>query len=104
MIQIISLNNDLQSDFENNKDIDVTTFSDYESFDRYNINIINLNSPDIWKFKGKNISGLNIQDDLIPLKQSIKSSNAKTIILMPQNYTFYYYMGYNYDFTESKQL
>lgn len=107
MIQIISLNNDLQSDFENNKDIDVTTFSDYESFDRYNINIINLNSPDIWKFKGKNISGLNIQDDLIPLKQSIKSSNAKTIILMPQNYTFYYYMGYmgyNYDFRESKQL
>ncbi len=107
MIQIISLNNDLQSNFENNKDIDVTTFSDYESFDRYNINIINLNSPDIWKFKGKNISGLNIQDDLIPLKQSIKSSNAKTIILMPQNYTFYYYMGYmgyNYDFRESKQL
>lgn len=105
MIQIISLNNDLQSDFENNKNIDVKTFSDYESFDRYDVNIINLNSPDIWEFNDRNVSGLNIQDDLIPLKQSIKSSKAKTIILMPQNYTFYYYyMSYDGHFLKSKQL
>ena len=104
MIQIISLNNDLQSDFENNKDIDVTTFSDYESFDRYDVNIINLNSPDIWEFNDMNVGGLNIQEDLIPLKQSIKSSNTKTIILMPQNYTFYYYMSYGCNFLKSKQL
>ena len=83
MIQIISLNKNLQSDFESNKDIDVTTFSDYESFDRYDVNIITLNSPDIWKFNDTNVYGLNIRDDLMPLKQSIKSSNAKTIILMP---------------------
>lgn len=69
MIQIISLNKNLQSDFESNKDIDVTTFSDYESFDRYDVNIINLNSPDIWEFNDMNVGGLNIQEDLIPLKQ-----------------------------------
>ena len=104
MIQIISLNKNLQSDFESNKDIDVTTFSDYESFDRYDVNIINLNSPDIWEFNDMNVGGLNIQEDLIPLKQSIKSSNTKTIILMPQNYTFYYYMNYDCNFLKSKQL
>lgn len=104
MIQIISLNKNLKSAFENNKDIDVTTFSDYESFDRYDVNIINLNSPDIWKFNDTNVYGLNIRDDLMPLKQSIKSCNTKTIILMPQNYTFYYYMSYDCNFLESKQL
>lgn len=94
MIQIISLNDNLKNIFFDNKNVKVTTFSDYQSFDMYDINIINLNSSEIWRCKGSQIDELNIKDDLIPLKQSIKSSTAKTIIIMPINHTFSYNMSY----------
>lgn len=105
MIQIISLNDRLKSIFLENKDIKVTTFSDYQSFDMYDINIINLNSAEIWRCNDSQISGLNIKDDLIPLKQSIKSSNTKTIIVMPLNHTFNYNKLYYKDnFGSCKKL
>ncbi len=105
MIQIISLNDRLKSIFLENKDIKVTTFSDYQSFDMYDINIINLNSAEIWRCNDSQISGLNIKDDLIPLKQSIKSSNTKTIIVMPLNHTFNYNKPYYKDnFGSCKKL
>ena len=94
MIQIISLNDNLKNNFFDNKNVKVTTFSDYQSFDMYDINIINLNSSEIWRCKGSQINELNIKDDLIPLKQSIKSSTAKTIIIMPINHTFSYNISY----------
>ncbi len=94
MIQIISSNDNLKNIYLDNKDIVVNTFSNYQSFDMYDINILNLNSPDIWECNNSEITKLNMKDDLIPLKQSIKSSNTKTVIAMPVNYTLHY--GYNY--------
>ena len=105
MIQIISLNDKLKNTFLDNKDIKVTTFSDYQSFDMYDINIVNLNSTEIWKCNDSQINGLNIKDDLIPLKQSINSSNTKTIIVMPMNHVFYYNKPYYSDkFNNYKKL
>lgn len=105
MIQIISLNDKLKSIFLDNKDIKITTFSDYQSFDMYDINIINLNSSNIWKCNNETIDSLNIKDDLIPLKQSIKSSNTKTIIVLPLNHTFYYNKPYYSEkFMSNKKL
>ena len=105
MIQIISLNDKLKNTFLDNKDIKVTTFSDYQSFDMYDINIVNLNSTEIWKCNDSQINGLNIKDDLIPLKQSINSSNTKTIIVMPMNHVFCYNKPYYSDkFNNYKKL
>lgn len=105
MIQIISLNEKLKNTFLDNKDIKVNTFSNYQSFDMYDINIINLNSAEIWKCNGSQINGLNIKDDLIPLKQSIKTSNTKTIIVMPMNHTFWYEKPYySENFNNNKKL
>ncbi len=105
MIQIISSYDNLKNIYLDNKDIIVNTFSDYQSFDMYDINILNLNSPDIWKCNNSKITKLNIKDDLIPLKQSIKSSNTKTVIAMPINYTLYYdYSSYRKQFYNSKEL
>ena len=56
MIQIIGSNYDLKNIFINYKDIIVTNFSDYQSFDMYDINFINLNSPDIWKCNNSQIT------------------------------------------------
>lgn len=105
MIQIICSNYNLKNNFLGYKDIIVTTFSNYESFDMYDINIINLNSSEIWKCDNSQITKINIKDDLVPLKQSIKSSNTKILIAMPMNYTFYYnYSFYKNMFVNNKQL
>ena len=105
MIQIISSCDNLKNIFLDNKDIVVNTFSDYQSFDMYDINILNFNSPDIWKCDNSEITKLNIKDDLIPLKQSIKSSNTKTVIAMPINYTLHYdYSYYRNRLDKSKEL
>lgn len=105
MIQIISLNNNVQLAFENNKDIDVKTFSDYESFDNYDTNIVDLNCTEIWECNSSHVTELNIKDDLIPLKQSINSSNTTTIILMPMNHELKYEKPYYQKaFNKSAQL
>ncbi len=90
MIQIISLYNNLKNIYLDNKNIKVNTFSDYQSFDMYDINIINLNSEEIWQCDNYQIESLNIKDDLIPLKLSIKTCHTKIIIVLPKNYEFWY--------------
>lgn len=104
MIQIVSYDEKMKNIFSENSNIKITTFSDYQSFDMYNINIINLNCDSIWKCDSSQINTLNIKDDLIPLKQSIKSCNNKIIIVMPINHTFYYKKSYNGNYIESKKL
>lgn len=105
MIQIISSYDNLKNIYLDNKDIVVNTFSNYQSFDMYDINILNLNSPDIWECNNSEITKLNMKDDLIPLKQSIKSSNTKTVIAMPINYTLHYdYNYYGKRLDKSKEL
>lgn len=104
MIQIVSYDEKMKNIFSENSNIKITTFSDYQSFDMYNINIINLNCDSIWKCDSSQINTLNIKDDLIPLKQSIKSCNNKIIIVMPINHTFYYKKSYNENYIESKKL
>lgn len=66
MIQIISLNDRLKSTFLENKDIKVTTFSDYQSFDMYeeDYKFISDNTTFIVETKGLNneVSGQNVTD------------------------------------------
>lgn len=104
MIQIISYDEKLKNILSKNKDIKLTTFENYQSFDMYDINIINLNCDSIWKCNDYNVSYLNGRDDLIPLKQSLKSCSTRVIIVMPTNYTFYYKKIYDGSFKNSKKL
>ena len=59
MIQIISLNDNLKNNFFDNKNVKVTTFSDYQSFDMYDINIIEKQYKYLLNFFLKFLSGSN---------------------------------------------
>ena len=74
----------------------IHSFSNFESFDLYDLNIISLNDSDIWCSNSSEIGNLNCSNDLCKLKKSINSSGSKTIVLLPSNCSYkYYYSSYN---------
>lgn len=74
----------------------IHSFSNFESFDLYDLNIISLNDSDIWCSNSSEIGNLNCSNDLCKLKKSINSSGSKTIVLLPSNCSYkYYYRSYN---------
>ena len=101
MIQIIT-NNFVSEEqkISAKKIIEYNKFSDYKSFDLYDINIIDLNSDNIWRTKFSSYTGIVNFKELKLLKQSLETSLSKVIIVLPQNQVINY--NYNYGSYQSK--
>ena len=95
-IQVISLNRELVYNGEH--EYTYSSLNDPISFDAFDINIISLQTPDLWVCKsssGNSINEINDFRSLKPLIQGAKKS--KVIVAFPQNYTYrYYYLNMTY--------
>lgn len=101
-IQVISLNREVVYNGEH--EYTYSSLNDPVSFDAFDLNIISLQTPDLWIYQQSSISSINEINDfksLRPLIQGAKKSQV--IIAFPQNYTYkYYYLNGRY--TSSRQL
>lgn len=97
MIQIITENSINYKNYNSNKKIVISSFADYKSFDLYDINIIDLSSNSLWYSKDYNYEDLEDKNDLIPISNSIKTSDSKILILLPQNCYLHYEYNSAYD-------
>lgn len=105
MIQIITKNAYMYKDKFTNKEIVISNFSEYKSFDLYDINIINLTSNDLWESNSSKGEYLNDKSDLSTIKNAINTSNTKVLIVFPQNHYFRYdYSFYSKKFNKEQQL
>lgn len=105
MIQIITKNTYMYKDKITNKEIVISNFSEYKSFDLYDVNIINLASNDLWESNSSRGEYLNDKSDLSTIKNAIKTSNTKVLIFFPQNHYFRYdYSNYSQEFHYNQQL
>ena len=97
MIQIITKSSINYKNYNSNKKIVISAFADYKSFDLYDINIIDLSSNSLWYSKNYNYEELDDKNDLIPISNSIITSNSKILILLPQNSFLHYEYNSVYD-------
>ncbi len=104
MIQIITENNYLREQTKNNSEFKVNGFKNIEAMDEYDINIIDLNSQNLWYNKGVNQDSINEINDLKHLKNTIENSlNSKIVIILPQNLN-YYWNKFNNKYINEEQL
>lgn len=68
--------------------IDKKKLNDFNSFDEYDLNIIDLSDYSLWKNKDYVTTSIVDLNDLKSLSDEIFSSNQKILILLPQNINF----------------
>lgn len=90
MIQLITKRNNIFKD-ENIKANDLNNF---ESFDDYDINIIDLSSNLFWQARDTKLTSTINDRDLQSLHCEIENTNNKVLILLPQNQNFSYHRNY----------
>lgn len=105
MIQIITKDSYIYKNKITNKNIILSNFNEYKSFDLYDINVIDLSSKNLWYSASSNGEYLNDKSDLATIKNAINTCSAKVLILFPQNCNFYYdYWRSNKKYDKSVQL
>lgn len=105
MIQIITKGSSTYKNKFTNKEIVLSSFSEYKSLDLYDINIINLASNSLWYCDSSRAEYLNDKSDLEMIKNSINTCNTKVLIIFPQNHYFHYgFSNYNNQYHHSVQL
>lgn len=105
MIQIITKETYKYKSKFKNKEIVISDFKTYKSFDLYDINIIDLSSDSLWYSNSADGAYLNDKSDLAPIKNSINTSESRILLLFPLNSYFYYYRStYTDKFLKSEQL
>lgn len=73
------------------EEIKVSTFSNFEDFDNFDINIISFNNKITWRNYNNTCTKIEFSDDLEHIKKIISdSTNSKVLLICPQNYTFEY--------------
>lgn len=105
MIQIITKETyEYKSKFKN-KEIVISDFKTYKSFDLYDINIIDLSSDSLWYSNSAEGAYLNDRSDIATIKNSINTCESKILLLFPLNCYFYYnFLIYSHKFLKSEQL
>lgn len=95
-IQIISYNCDCKNLFDKEDyDFTYTSLSSPQSFDMFDVNIISLQNPYIWRTKENSAKRIDCMNDIESIKTIVAGThNAITIIVYPQNYDFKYYGSY----------
>lgn len=73
------------------EEIKVSTFSNFEDFDNFNINVISFNNEITWTNSDNSCSKIELSDDFEHIKKIISdSTNSNVLFICPQNYTFKY--------------
>lgn len=73
------------------EEIKVSTFSNFEDFDNFNINVISFNNEIAWRNSDDSCSKIELSDDFEHIKKIISgSTNSKVLFICPKNYTFKY--------------
>lgn len=108
MIQIIAKNKNSYKEFSK-KDFYISDISDFQSFDNYEITIIDISDPYLWYNKKSSIGDLNQKLDLESLKSAIKKATRTNILIcFPQNvdykYNYTYVNGGGEDYTYHKKI
>lgn len=86
------------------QNVECSTIDSPKSFDTFDINIIDFNSPEIWRNKNGNTRWINEINDFKNLNDMIKHSvKCKIIIVIPQNLVFSYDYYIN-EYYKSEQL
>ena len=70
----------------------VNKLSSLESFDDYDISIVDLSDSDIWRNNGSSEGSINCINDIYTLGHQVNSTKNKVIIILPQNITYRYYL------------
>lgn len=105
MIQIITKETYKYKSRFKNKEIVISDFKTYKSFDLYDINIIDLSSDSLWYSNSAEGTYLNDRSDIAPIKNSINTCESKILLLLPLNCYFYYHLStYTHKFLKSEQL
>jgi len=72
--------------------VEANTFNKASVFDMFDVTIIDLSDPEIWKNKGKNTKSVNCINDLKTIGELVqRASKCKIIIMLPDNLKFHYY-------------
>ena len=93
-------------DFNSSK-FKVNRLSSPESFDDYNVNIIDLSDANNWKNMGTSIQNINNISDIKTLSAMIRKTSNKILVVLPQNISFKYnwgYVGSGKNYTQSVEL
>ena len=87
------------------KNIIIRRFHDAQSFDEFDINIIDLRDNGIWRNYYNTNSAVDILKDFESLSIIIGSRNrSQVVILLPQNLTFYYSKNYKGEYDHVCEL
>lgn len=81
---------------EKNNPISNITFNKFhspQSFDDFDINIIDISNPSVWYYNGSTPAKLNIEKDILSIADMIKVSSSNILLLLPQNVTYRYNYG-----------
>lgn len=75
-----------------------STLSEPKTFDAFDLNIISLQTPELWKNSGTTTTSVNSINDFKSLRKLISScEKASIIVCFPQNYDFqFHYVGQGY--------
>lgn len=97
-IQVISYNQNLI--FDSKHECTYSSLNKPFSFDAFDLNIISLQTPQLWVNSGSSINFINDINDFLSLQNMIKSvKKSKVIICFPQNYSYkYYYISKSYKY------
>ena len=91
----------------NSSKFKVNKLSSPESFDDYNVNIIDLSDANNWQNMGTSLQNINNLSDIKTLSAMIKKTNNKVLVILPQNISFKYnwgYVGSGKNYTQSIEL
>ena len=84
----------------------VSKISEPRSLDEFEINIVDLNHPDIWCHQKDDPTAVDIQSDLSNLASMMRHrKTSPIIIILPKNYTFQYNWSLNiHRYTKTTEL
>ena len=91
MIQIITSNTKKYEQFTK-KNFAISTIDEFQSFDDFDITVIDISDEALWQNHDNNTSTINQYHDLLSIKESIqKSQKSRILLLFPQNIEYKYY-------------
>lgn len=111
-IQFLNFDQQFRKKNFEKENIKINSLSEPETLNKFEINIINLNDPNLWmskKYEYKDYMSINQEADLNHLSGMIKSAkNTKIIIIFPQALNFKYYYqktsARKYEYTQRIRL
>ena len=100
MIQIITNNIKKYEEFSKSEFL-ISKIDEFQSFDNFDITIIDISDENLWYYKGDNNNSINQYMDLRSIREAIlKSKKSNVLVVFPQNIQYHY--SYHYVVNEQK--